>query len=236
MENLKDKSLIDISIKNDTQVKKYEPKYSKGEEIFNVISHFIGAPLGVIIIVFGVMQSLSIGMPIGVLASIVYGVCMIITYSISGVYHLLKPSKGKRVLRIIDHCTVYLLILGTYTGLLLTGIIKYNPTVAIVMLAIEWSVGVLAITLTAINMKKYTVFSMICYVGLGWGIIAVSGIVIGAISFAGYMWLLSGGVAYTIGSVLYALGRKHKYMHSIFHIFCIVGSVLQFICFMFYCL
>lgn len=217
-------------------IRKQEPKYSRGEEIFNVISHFIGVPLGVIVIVLGVLQSQSVGLGIGVLASIVYGVCMITTYGVSGVYHLIKPSKGKRVMRIIDHCTVYLLILGTYTGLLLTGIIRYNQTVALVMLSVEWIIGVLAITLTAINMKKYTVFSMICYIGLGWGIILISGIVIGAISLQGYLWLLSGGIVYTLGSILYALGRKHKYMHSIFHIFCIVGSVLQFICFIVYCI
>lgn len=237
MEQVKQMPLgVNLADKAEKKAKKHKsPNYSKGEELFNVITHIIGVPFGIVIMILGSMQAVSVGLTFGVLASIVYGACMIATYGVSAVYHFIKPSKAKRVMRVIDHCTVYLLIIGTYTGLLLTGILPYSATAAIVMLSIEWGVGALAITLTAIDMHKYAVFSMICYIVLGWGIVCMSGIVISAISFAGFMWLLGGGISYTVGSILYGIGKKHKYMHSVFHIFCILGSVAHFICFIGFC-
>ncbi|MCL2796793.1 MAG: hemolysin III family protein [Firmicutes bacterium] len=211
--------------------------YTAGEEILNVITHAFGTLFGVFIIVFGTVRSLLVGNALGIPGAIAFGACMMVTYGISSVYHALPPRLlAKRVLRVIDHCTVYLLIMGTYTALMLACVYQYSPATAIVLLVLEWAVGALAITLTAANMKKFRAFSMVCYIALGWCVIAVPHIIIGAIGVGGFMWLLFGGVAYTVGSVLYGVGRKKRYVHGVFHFFCLMGSAFQFVCFAAFCL
>ncbi|MCL2751470.1 MAG: hemolysin III family protein [Firmicutes bacterium] len=209
--------------------------YTKGEEILNVISHATGALFGIFVLVFGILLSLKHNKPIGIPATVIYAFGMIFTYTVSSVYHGLSPNAGKRVLRVIDHCTIYLLIAGTYTGIMLTGMSENAPVVTAVILSVEWVVGILAITLTAVDMKKYAVFSMICYIGLGWCIAVVPRAVIASLGIGGLIWLLCGGIAYTIGSVLYAAGHKKRYAHGVFHLFCLLGSVLQFVAFALFC-
>ena len=218
------------------QKTKVRRKYTLGEEIFNVVTHALGTLFGIFILVYGIVRSIINEHPLGIAASIVFGASMIITYGISSVYHGLKPNTGKRVLQVIDHCTVYILIMGTYTAVMLAGVMEYAPVVALIILGIEGVLGIAAITLTAIDMKKFQIFSMICYIVLGWCLITVPHIMVGAIGLGGFMWLLGGGIAYTVGSILYGIGKKKRYMHSVFHIFCVVGSVCQFISFAVYCI
>ncbi|MCL2062411.1 MAG: hemolysin III family protein [Firmicutes bacterium] len=216
--------------------KKEAARYTKGEEIFNTLTHAAGAAFGVFVLVFGILRAVLSGANVGVIAAAaVYGACMIVTYVVSAVYHALKPNTGKRVLRVIDHCAIYLLIMGTYTGIVVAGILPVSPAAALAILLIQWIAGALAITLTAVNMKKFVVFSMLCYILLGWCIIAIPHIVLAGIGLKGFLWLLFGGIAYTAGSVLYVIGRKKRYVHGVFHLFCLLGSVLQFICFAVYC-
>ncbi|MBO5976612.1 MAG: hemolysin III family protein, partial [Oscillospiraceae bacterium] len=100
----------------------------------------------------------------------------------------------------------------------------------------QWALAALAITLTAIDLKKYSVFSMICYVGLGWSIICFVPQTIEVMTKAGFYFLLSGGITYTIGAVLYGVGKKKRWIHSVFHNFVVLGSVLQFMALYFYAL
>ena len=236
MKTKKEKSPAKLSEFPAVPIAKRDRTYTASEERLNVVTHAIGALFGIFIIVFGIVRSVRADKPLGIPASIIFGVCMIITYGISAVYHGLKPSAAKRVLRTIDHCTVYILIVGTYTALMLAGVYEVSKPAALAILAIEWGVGALAITLTAVNMKKYMVFSMICYIALGWCIMAVPHIAIAAFGLHGFLWLSAGGLAYTVGSVLYGIGKKTRHMHGVFHIFCLVGSGLQFVCFAAYCL
>ena len=210
--------------------------YTKGEERLNMITHIVGGGIGVAVLVLCVVFSavFSDGWALG--GSIVFGISMIIIYTMSAIYHGLRPGTGKRVMRILDHCTIYLLIAGTYTPILLTAIRKEAPVLAFVMFGIEWGVAALAITLTAIDLKKYTVFSMICYLVLGWGIMVQPVTVYRALTPPGFFLILAGGIAYTIGSILYGIGKKKKYIHGVFHIFCLVGSVLQFLAVLLYCI
>ena len=137
-------------------------------------------------------------------------------------------------MQVLDHCIIYFLIGGTYTPILLCSIRIISPLCAWILFGLVWGIAAMAVTFTAIDLKKYAVLSMICYIGIGWCIVLAAPIAIRAIPLPGLLWLLSGGVAYTIGAVLYGLGKRHRYMHGVFHIFVVLGSVLQAICILWY--
>lgn len=210
------------------------PDYTRGEELFNMISHIVGGALGVVALVLCVVVSAMHGDIYGVVGSAVYGSALIILYTISSVYHGIKPPMAKKVMQVIDHCTIYFLIVGTYTPILLTAIRRENPTTAWVLFGFEWGLAALATTLTAIDLKKHSKFSMLCYIGMGWGIVFAAKTAIKAIPMPGLLLLLAGGIAYTIGAVVYGIGKKHRYMHSVFHLFVLLGSLLQFFSILFW--
>ena len=104
------------------------------------------------------------------------------------------------------------------------------------MFGIVWGIAALGITLNAIDIKKYKIFSMICYLVMGWCIIVKIKLIIDLLGIAGFILLLSGGIVYTIGAILYGVGKKKKWMHSIFHILCVISTVLQLLCILLYVL
>lgn len=210
------------------------PDYTGGEELFNMISHIVGGGFGVIALTLSVIFSAVKGNVWGVVGCAIYGASLIALYTMSSIYHGLKPGTAKKVLQILDHCTIYFLIAGTYTPILLCSIRPVSPGWAWTIFGVVWGCAALGIVLNAIDLKKYAVFSMICYIGMGWCIVMAAKVTISAISFWGLIFLLAGGIAYTVGAVLYGLGKKHRWMHSIFHIFVLIGSILQFICVFFY--
>ena len=203
------------------------PDYTKGEEIFNMVSHIVGGALGIAALVLGVIFSALHRNGYGLAGSIVFGVSMILLYTMSSVYHGLRDGRAKRVLQVLDHCTIYVLIAGTYTPVLLSATRPIDPVSSWVLLGVMWGLSALAITLTAIDLRKYRIFSMICYLGMGWAAVFKIGLVYQAVGRAGFSLILAGGIAYTIGAVLYGMGKKHRYMHSIFHLFVVAGSVLH---------
>ena len=204
------------------------PDYTNGEEIMNMVTHIVGGALGVIVLVLCVLRAILHGASLSVVGCSVYGVSIVALYTMSSVYHGMKPGTGKKVLQVLDHCTIYFLIAGTYTPILLGAFVPAYPVIGWGLLAAEWLLAALAITLTAIDLKKYNVFSMICYIGMGWGIIFFLPQALEVLSKPGFLWLLSGGIAYTIGAILYGIGSKVRWMHSVFHIFVVLGSLLQF--------
>ena len=210
------------------------PDYTKGEEIFNMTSHIVGGGLGVLALVLCVVFSALRRDPRAITGSCIYGVSLIALYTMSSVYHGLRAGTAKKVLQVLDHCTIYFLIAGTYTPVLFCAIRPASPTTAWVLFAVVWGCAALATTLTAIDLKKYAVFSMICYIGMGWCIVLALKQVILAMGLGGFLLMLAGGIAYTIGAVLYGLGRTHRYMHSIFHLFVVLGSILQFFSIIFF--
>ena len=212
------------------------PNYTKGEEIMNTVTHIVGGALGILVLILCVIRAGLHHNPIEVVASVIYGTSMICLYTISSVYHGLRPNLGKKVLQVIDHCTIYILIAGTYTPVTLCAIRPVNPALGWGMFALEWGLSALAITLTAIDLKKYQVFSMICYIGMGWAILPFRKLMAEILTRPGFWLLLLGGIAYTIGAVLYGIGSKKHWMHSIFHIFVVLGSILQALCILFYVL
>jgi hemolysin III len=212
------------------------PDYTHAEEVFNMVTHIVGGGLGIVVLTLCVIFSALHHDPWAVVGSAVYGTSMIALYSISSIYHGLSPAKetAKKVMQVIDHCTIYFLIAGTYTPIVLTAIRRENAVVGWVLFGVVWGLAALATTLTAIDLKKYSVFSMICYIGMGWCIVFTLPVTLRALTVPGFSLLLAGGIAYTIGAILYGLGRSKRFMHSVFHIFVILGSLLQFFAIFFY--
>lgn len=205
------------------------PDYTKGEEIFNMVSHIVGGGFGVIALVVCVAVAAVHGSVWGIVSSIIYGTSLILLYTMSSVYHGLRPNMGKKVMQVLDHCTIYFLIAGTYTPVALCAIRPRFPGWGWVIFGIVWGVSAVAVVFTAIDLKKYAKFSMSCYIGLGWCVVLAVKPTIQSVPMGGLVWLLIGGIAYTVGAVLYGLGRKHRYMHSVFHLFVLLGSICHFI-------
>lgn len=212
------------------------PDYTKGEEIFNMVSHIVGGAIGVAALVLCVIRSAIHHNGYGLAGSIVFGVSMILLYAMSSIYHGLRDGLAKRVMQVLDHCTIYLLIAGTYTPILLSAMRPIDPVSSWVLFAVMWALAALATTLTAIDLHQFRVFSMICYLGMGWAAIFKLPLMIEALGWAGFILILLGGISYTVGAVLYGLGRTKRYMHSVFHLFVILGSVLHTLAILLYAL
>ena len=211
------------------------PQYTKGEEIFNMTSHIVGAAFGLIVTIVCIIVSAIHKDAYAIVSSIIYGISMIVLYTMSSIYHGLSPKlTGKKVMQILDHCTIFLLIAGSYTPFMLCTFREYNPVIGWTMFALIWGAAILGIVLNAIDLKKYNKFSMICYIAMGWAIIFRVDLLPKLLGKNGVILLVSGGIAYTLGAILYGLGVKHKYMHSVFHLFILLGSILQFFCILFY--
>ena len=210
------------------------PDYTKGEEIFNMVSHIVGGGIGVIALVLCVVFAALHHNVWGVVGCSIYGVSLIALYTMSSVYHGLHIGTAKRVMRVLDHCTIYFLIGGTYTPILFCAIRPVSPVWAWTIFGIVWGLAAMATTLTAIDMKKYSVLSMVCYIGMGWSILLAAKTAIEAIPLPGLILLLAGGISYTVGAIFYGFGKKCRYIHSVFHLFVVLGSVLQFLCIFFY--
>lgn len=212
------------------------PDYTRGEEIFNSVSHIVGGGFGVIALVTCVIVAALKGDVWGVVGSAIYGASLIALYTMSSVYHALPKNTGKKVMQILDHCTIYFLIGGTYTPIVLGPIRELSPGWGWTIFGIVWGCAALGAVFTAIDLKKYAVLSMICYLGMGWCIVIAAKITVEALSLPALLWILAGGIAYTIGAVLYGIGSKRRYMHSVFHIFVLLGSIAQYFGIIFYIL
>ncbi len=211
------------------------PKYTKGEEIMNMTSHIVGAVFGIVALVLCVTTAAFHSNGYGVVSAAIYGTTMIILYTMSSIYHGLSPKiEGKKVMQVLDHCSIFLLIAGCYTPFALCTLREYDTATGWWIFGIIWAIAILGITLNAIDLKKYKKFSMICYLIMGWCIVFKINVLPELLTWKGFALLLSGGIIYTIGALLYGLGKKHKWMHSIFHLCILFASIMQFFCILFY--
>lgn len=199
-----------------------------------MVSHIVGGAIAVAALVLCVIFSALQGDAWSVVASAIYGSTMVVLYTMSSIYHGLRSETAKKVFQVIDHCTIYFLIAGTYTPVTLAGLRRVNPVVGFVVFGIVWACCLIAATLTAIDLEKYKKLAMICYLGMGWCIIFFIRPTMEVLGTGGMVYLVTGGVAYTIGAVLYGVGKTKRYMHSLFHLFVIAGSVLHFFMILFY--
>lgn len=148
------------------------PTYTKGEEIFNMVSHILGVVLGVVALVLCTVFSALHGNVYGVVSSVIYGISLIVLYTMSSVYHgLSKNLFAKRVFQVLDHCTIFIMIAGCYTPFCLCTLREYSPAFGWAIFGIIWAMAILGMTLNGIDLKKYKVFSMVCYLVMGWCIV-----------------------------------------------------------------
>lgn len=211
------------------------PGYSHGEELCNMLTHIAGAVLGVVALIWCLILADT---PVEIITSIVYSMTMILLYTTSSIYHGITNPMAKKVFQVLDHCTIYFFIAGTYTVIVLCALRLENAAMAWVIFAIEWVMAAIAATLTAIDLKKYERFSFVCYIVMGWAALIAIGPALRALSVGGLALLLAGGISYTIGSILYVIGKKKnmQYAHTVFHVFTLLGSLLHFFCIVFYVL
>lgn len=201
--------------------------YTRGEEIFNAVSHIVGGAFGLAVLALGLVFAYPSAANMAAMAA--FGVCVITLYTMSALYHFLPDGRAKGVFRIFDHCTIFLLIAGTYTPICVV-VLGMTP-IGIGVLAGEWICAAGGITMNAIAMKNKVIkgLSMALYFVMGWAALAILPFVLGKVSAASLWLLLAGGVAYTGGIVFFAFGKRVRYFHSVWHLFDLAGTLLQFL-------
>ena len=201
------------------------PDYTLGEELMNSITHGVGALLGIAALVLCVVKSAMAGDAYGVVGSAIYGATLIILYSMSCIYHALGVNRAKKVFQTFDHCSIFLLIAGTYTPITLVAM---RGLIGWIIFGVVWAAAITGIVFNAIDVKKYKVMSMICYIAMGWVIILVFPEFLRLVPSKGVWLIFWGGVIYTSGAVIYGFGKKARYIHSIWHFFVLLGSIFHF--------
>ena len=208
-------------------------RYTLGEEIFNSVSHGAGAALSVDGTVLLIVMSAAHGSGLALGCSIVYGVSLIVLYTMSTLYHAITQPKVKEILRIFDHTSIFFLIAGSYTPFCLIAL-RGNERGLAVVIAV-WACAVLGIVLNAIDLKKTEKLGTVLYVIMGWSIVVAFRDIVQAIPEPAFYLLLSGGISYTAGLIFYAM-KNTKYMHGVWHLFVLAGSVLHYLCIAIYIL
>lgn len=204
-------------------------RYTLGEEIFNSVSHGIGGGLAiagtVVLIVFAAVYSNAWG----VVSSAIYGSSLIILYTMSTLYHAITNRKAKGFFRIMDHNTIFFLIAGTYTPVTL---VPLRGALGWTIFGVVWGAAILGIVLNSIDLERFRKPSVVCYILMGWAIVAAVKPMLANVNKLSLLFLLIGGGFYTVGVIFYAI-KKVKYFHSIWHLFTIGGSVFHWFAILF---
>lgn len=199
--------------------------YTVGEEIANSVTHGIGAVFGITATVLLIVFSAIDGDPWKIVSSSIYGATLILLYTMSTLYHSFTGPRVKAVFRIFDHCMIYLLIAGTYTPFTLVSL---RGPLGWTLFGVVWGAAILGMVLSAISLTRFKVFSMICYIAMGWVVVFAAKPVAIALTGIGTALLIGGGIFYTGGVVFY--GMRKRWFHSVWHLFVLAGSVCHFIC------
>lgn len=215
-----------------TEQKKQQKKkgftsfYTKGEEIFNAVSHIVGGAMGLAF--WAVALCFAYPSASAMIAVSVFGASIVILYTMSALYHFLPDGRAKGVFRIFDHCTIFLLIAGTYTPYCMIAL--GGTAVGFWVLTVEWLCAVTGITMNAIAMNNKVVkgISMALYFVMGWLALLFFPPLLKVVSLSCILLLLGGGIAYTGGIVFFAFGKRVRYFHSVWHLFDLAGTALQF--------
>jgi hemolysin III len=206
--------------------------YEKKEDRLNVISHGIGLILSIVALVLLVVNANIYGSTWHIISFSIYGASLIVLYSASTLYHYVQNPKLRYRLNIFDHAAIYILIAGTYTPF---ALVVLKGWVGWTIFGVSWGMAISGVVLKLFYTGKYDKISTVAYVLMGWLVIFAIKPLVTNFSFEGLMWLLSGGLFYTFGALLYSMKRV-KYNHAIFHIFVLLGSFSHFIAVFFYVL
>ncbi len=199
-------------------------RYTLGEEIFNSVSHGTGGLLAIAGTAVLVVVAAIYSDAWGVVSSSVYGASLIILYTMSTLYHAITNDKAKKFFRIMDHDTIFFLIAGTYTPITL---VPLRGPLGWVLFGIVWGAAILGIVLNSIDLEKFRKPSVVCYVAMGWVIVAAIKPMLEKVSPISLWFLLIGGLFYTVGIIFYAK-KDIKFFHSVWHLFTIGGSVFHY--------
>ncbi len=208
--------------------------YTLGEEISNSITHGIGSLLSIAALVIMIVIAAMHKSTIGVVTSSIFGASLIILYTMSTLYHAISNEKAKSVFKIFDHCTIYLLIAGSYTPFTLVALKTINVQKAWLIFSIVWAIAIIGTLCYILFRNKFKVLNIISYVVMGWAIVLALPEIVEFFkitnSMTGLYLLIAGGIAYTLGIIFYVLQKKNlKYFHSIWHVFVLVGSICHFL-------
>lgn len=201
------------------------PKYSLGEELISSISHGVGCLLSIAALVLCIVFASIHHNTLGVISSIIYGISLFILYLSSCLYHAFKVNKAKRVFRVFDYCGIYLLIAGSYTPFCL---LTLGGLRGLIILIIIWLIAIIGIIGSSINLEKFKKISFPLYLIMGWIVLTSLSQLFSNLAKPGLILLFTGGCIYTIGAIVYLIGHKIKYMHSVWHFFVLGGSIFQF--------
>lgn len=202
--------------------------YSRGEEWLNSISHMVGGGFAVIAAVLCVARSIVLSRWDYLILSIVYGITMIAVYSCSAVYHALRPNRGKKAMRIVDHAMIYPMIAGTITPFAVVVVVPLNAFLGWGLFIAIWLTVAIGMSITFALFNKTKVLQMVLYLALGWSVLVTFVVLWKNFDHNAIFLMLAGGIAYTLGAIIYGIGAKKKYFHAVFHFFVILGSVCHF--------
>ena len=206
--------------------------YSKGEEIFNSVSHGVGAVFGIASTAIMLVWAALFGTPICIVSAAIYGFTLILMYAMSTLYHAFPSERIKSLFQIFDHCSIFLLIAGTYTPMCMAGL---GGSLGWKVFGVIWGCAVIGIVLNGVNMKRFRFISLGLYVVMGWMVMFTIKPIMAMLGSAGFILLMLGGVMYTVGIAFY-IAKKVAYMHSVWHLFVLCGSILHFFCVLLYVL
>ena len=204
--------------------------YPQREEKLNIVTHALGFLGAVLALIFMLIKIISLHSSTHLLSALIYGISLITLYTASTLFHSSTKPKLRHRLNIFDHCAIYLLIAGTYTPY---ALITLQGTTGWVILTVIWLIALSGIVLKFFFTGKYRILSTVMYVGMGWVVVFAIKPLYNNLDFTGFMWLMAGGLAYTLGAVLYAV-KKIPYNHAIFHVFVLLGSASHFISIYYY--
>ena len=199
-------------------------KFPFGEELANFISHAAGGVLSVAALIILIIRAVSLGNTLDIVSFTIFGSALILMYTTSSIFHALRWNKAKEVFEILDHSVIYVLIASTYTPFLLVVV---GGKEGITLLVIEWLICILGIVFKSFFVQKFVVFSTLLYIIMGWLVVFVWNDLLASINNLSLLFLILGGVFYTIGTLFY-MWRLFKYHHLVWHIFVIFGSIAHF--------
>lgn len=204
--------------------------YSLKEENINVISHLLGLILSIVGLVLLVIYASLYGTVWHIVSFSIFGTSMVVLYMASTLYHYARGKKLRKKLNVFDHSAIYILIAGTYTPYCLVGL---NGTTGWILFGVTWGLAFIGVIIKLFYMERYSKLSTIGYVLMGWVGFFVVKPLIESLPIEALIYLLIGGLCYTIGALFYAI-RKIPYNHAIFHIWVLLGSVFHFVSIFFY--
>lgn len=197
------------------------------EEIANAVTHGVGTLLSIACLTVGIVFAAIDRNPWNIVSISIYGATMVLLYLFSTLYHAITNKRGKHVLQYFDHAAIYLLIAGSYTPFSLGAIRLYSPGWAWSIFGIEWGLAIVGIVFQCCCIGKYRALSNASYLLMGWVALIAAYPLCKAMPFWAIFWTLIGGLCYSIGVIFYNMKKTH-YMHAIWHLFVLGGTLVQF--------